>query len=315
VSVPAPIRRQLLAHPALAPDDQPTLERFLALCERYAQLEQTVLGDLAFDLPVHGVAVERGDHASLATDAEALADVVRELLSLELPVTALGHALEAHGARIFRMPLERGTLGAFFFAGETAPAFLVNARLAPRATPIALAHLYAHFLVDVDPYEPTVCGAAREGGRTSWSEGFADAFAGALLAPRSAMEPFLDASDETEPPVDAIASYLDLPVSFVRRRLGDLGVVGVELDATDADWWDGAEDVVYPERFVALALEGIHEDVLDVDEFASWLELEREAALSLLALSAAPEEVAEGGAEGSEDGDTEGPSGGGASPS
>lgn len=285
---PSVMRDELVGHPELPAGDREVVEQFVAWCEAYAALEQTVLGDLSFDVPVHGVELS-DDPGLFEADATALAGAAMRLLSLEVPVTRLSHALEAHGARVFRMPLERGVLGAFFFAGETAPAFLVNTRLTDGAARIALAHLYAHFLVDVDPYEPAVCRADVARRRPRATEDLADRFACALLVPVEVVEPFVAATEIEEPVEEAIADYLELPVSFVVRRLAALGYdAGDTEDVTDDDWWQERTETVFPERLVALALEGIHEGKIDVDEFSTALGISRDDAIRLLSLSAVP---------------------------
>ena len=286
--------------------DRSTLERFLEYGEAYAELERTVLGDLQLDLPIHSVPSVETDLEDEAHGPRLLAETARRLLELKLPVAGLHHALEAHGARVFEMPMSDGVSGAFLFTGEIGPAFLVNSRLTPGAARLALAHLYGHFLADRDPYQPEVCLLGPElVGRTSDTltplgefvdesgegdderERQADLFAAELLMPESLVAPLLEAGTSLE----ALAGYLDLPLSVVSARVRAL------RDATDDprgidpadDVWGDDRGPIYPERLVSLALEGIHEDKLDLDDFAAALRLPRARAIELLRLSSAPE--------------------------
>ena len=275
--IPERTRRDVLAHPWLTDEDRPVVARFLDACETYSDLEQHVLGDLQYDLPVHQVATIGGDERQLREEAELLADAARLLLGREAPVRDLAHALEEHGARIFGMPLSHDTRGLFVFVGEVAPAFLVNSRLNARGRSVVLAELYGHYLADNDPYLPRVMSA--DDALADEAAMRAGYFAEELLLPVSLLDPLLDESVGT----DVIADYVDLPPSFVARRLVSFGVT-TDVRAP-RDLWGGQGETLFPERLVGLALEGIHEGRLSVDEFADVLQLSREAAIDLLRLS------------------------------
>jgi len=166
----------------------------------------------------------------------------------------------------------------------------VNSRLSPGAERYALAHLYCHYLVDNDPYRPEVCcwPDADDGEEVDDSELRADFFAEELLLPEAILAPFLKASATLE----TMVGYFELPESIVTERLVDLGLPAGPFDV--ADRWRGRGQVMFPERLVRLALEGIHTDRLDVDEFAQALHLAREDAIVLLRLSSAPDELEPG---------------------
>ncbi len=281
--IPDPIRRDVLEHAWLAEEDRAVVSRFLDACEVYADLEEHVLGDLSYDLPVHQVPTIGGDERQLREEAEALADAARALLHRESPVRDIAHALEEHGARVYAMPLSRHTRGVFVFAGETAPAFLVNSHLNPRGRSVVLAELYGHYLVDNDPYLPRVMSS--DDALVDEAAVRAGFFAEDLLLPSAMLDPLLDEGAGA----DVIADYADLPPSFVARRLTWLGVDAGVRDARDI--WGGSGETLVPERLVGLALEGIHEGRLSVDEFAGVLDLPREAAIDLLRLSSREEDA------------------------
>jgi Zn-dependent peptidase ImmA (M78 family) len=278
--VPEATKQQFLTHPRLPPVDRARVETFLALCEGYAELERKVLGDVQYDLPVHRVAIRGGGRSNLRREARGLAEAARELLELDFPVMYFHRALERHGARIFEMPLSRKVAGVFFFAGEVAPAFLLNSAEHRGAARFTLAHLYCHYMVDNDPYTPQICLVNEtEPDETQTRAHF---FAEDLLMPESEMGPLLDARSS----VEVLASYLDLPPSLISERLRELGRESPEPDPEDR--WVPSRGVVYPERLVRLAFEGMHEDRLDIREFAEALHLGRSKAIRLLRLSSAP---------------------------
>jgi Zn-dependent peptidase ImmA (M78 family) len=297
------LRAGLLDHPRLPAVDQETIEGFLDYAEAYAELERTVLGDLRFDLPIHAVPDPGADLEDEVQDPRSLAETARRLLELDLPVAGLHHALEAHGARVFEMPLSDRVAGAFLFAGEIGPTFLVNSRLTPAAARVALAHLYGHFLADRDPYRPEICMLGPEVvGRSSdptarldalesetydeedQRERRADRFAAELLMPESLMGPLLEAGTS----LGTLADYLDLPLSVVAARVRALRDDEEITGGDPADLWGDDRGTIYPERLVRMALEGIHEDKLDVDDVAAALRIPRTRAIELLRLSAAP---------------------------
>ncbi len=275
--VEAAARRALLEHRRLPIADRGSVRKFLLLCEGYAALERKILNNLLFDMPVHRILIRGGAAAALRNEARSLAEAARGLLELDFPVLGLTHALEKHGARIFQMPLSSSVMGLFVFVGAIAPCFLLNSRLQPGALGFALAHLYCHFLVDNDPYVPQVCVMDSTGSEES--EVRADSFAEELLMPETGIAPFVDSG----PSVEALASYLDMPPSIVGARMQGLGYDLPDFDP--ADRWGPSRGVVYPERLVRLALEGMQEGKLVISEFASELRLTIPRAVELLRLS------------------------------
>ena len=91
---------------------------------------------------------------------------------------------------------------------------------------------------------------------------------------------------ESDTAVKDMADYLDVPPSMVGERLARLGHTVSIGDPSDQ--WGRSRGVVYPERLVRLALEGIHEGRLDIGEFAEALGLSDKDAIELLRLSTAP---------------------------
>jgi len=262
-------------------DDRRQVGRFLELCEGYADLERAVIGELRYDLPVHNVEARGGDTAALLDEAARLASAAWRLLDRIPPIGDLGRALEEHSARVFEMPLTTSVAGVFVFAGEIAPSFLLNSRLVPGCAHFTLAHLYAHYLVDNDPYEPRACAMPSLEGTEV--ERRATAFAHELLMPEMLIRPYIDAGAS----VDVLAETFELPRSIVLERLAMLGIRA--RGAAEDDRWGADRGVILPERLVRLALEGIHSDALDVADFAAALRLDEREAIALLRLSASAE--------------------------
>lgn len=286
VRIPDRVRDAVLRHPHLPADDVDAVRRFLVWCEGYAALERAVLDDLQYDLPVHRADVQGGPELQLRNEAIAMARVAWQLLDRQPPIHDLRRALEEHGVRVFGMPLSDEVLGLFFFAGETAPAFLLNSRLGEGAAGVALAHLYAHYLVDNDPYVPEICRPDYDDEHQK--EIRAGFFAEELLMPEELIEPIVDSGAS----VEVVAGVLELPPSIVAERLLALGLPARELPHRDR--WTGAGELQLPERMLRLALEGMHADRLGVDEFAASLGLTHDEAVDLLRLSSAPDDATDG---------------------
>jgi Zn-dependent peptidase ImmA (M78 family) len=287
VHIPDAVRTAVLEHPLLPAEDVGAVTRFLTWCEGYAALERAVLGDLSYDLPVHQAKVTGGPDLQLRNEAIAVAQLAWRLLDRRPPIHDLRRALEEHGARVFGMPLSDEMLGLFFFAGETAPAFLINSRLTPGAARLALAHLYGHYLVDNNPYTPEICRP--DYGDEHQKEVRAGYFAEELLLPEETLDPMLDAGAG----VEVLAQVFELPPSIIADRLLALGHPASERHHTDR--WQGGGELELPERMLRLALEGMHQDRLTVDEFATALSLTQNGAIGLLRLSSSPDAPAADG--------------------
>lgn len=287
--VPPPLRSRLLANANLSEGDVSVLESCMDRSEAYATLERVVLEDLRFDLPVVGTPIAGGEPTVIQEEARALALAARRLLDMSAPILELSHALEAHGHYVFRPALSETVRGVFFFAGDVPPLFIVNARLTAGAARHTLAHLYGHFLADTDPYEPTVCvmpGAElREG--SAERERRADLFADELLMPEGLLEQIAGQGDVD---ANAVATYLDLPLSLVSERLLSLGYPVEATDSGDV-WAEHVREETQPERLVHLVLEGIHEGKLDVEDVAEALGVTEAEAVDFLRLSASSGDV------------------------
>jgi Zn-dependent peptidase ImmA (M78 family) len=299
--VPDPVRAQLLS---LVPDDddRSQVDRFIDLCEGYAELERSILGDLRYDLPVHSVVAEGGTERVLVEEATRLASAAWRLLDRVPPIGDLPRALEEHSARVFEMPMSRAVGGVFLFAGEIAPSFLLNSRLTERASTFMLAHLYGHYLIDNDPYSPQVCVLTRPsapsapgGGPASESERRATYFAHEFLMPALLVRRYSEEGATST----VLSETFELPESLVRERMALLGLPEGGSGGEE-DQWTGDRGVLVPERLVRLALEGIHADALTVGDFARALRLDERDALGLLRLSASTEDA---GSEGETDGE------------
>ena len=156
---------KLLAGDRCRPRSRPPLPRqFLAdavgLAERYARVEKLVLGGTRVSYSPAGLAVDLSPDGDAAAQGEALAAAERTRLALPAgPVMELEELIEGQGIKIIpRLFPSQVYAGAFFFDAALGPCILVHARASDSTMRYSLAHEYAHFLADYDPYIFTLCG-------------------------------------------------------------------------------------------------------------------------------------------------------------
>jgi Zn-dependent peptidase ImmA (M78 family) len=288
--IPERLRHEALSHPDLPPVDREVVERWLQHAVEYGVLEQIVLDDVRYDVPIHQISVNP-DGATVEEEARELADTARESLDMQDFSEDLVRTLEEKGARVYEMTLSPAVFGLFAFDGETGPAFLLNSCLRPAAARVVLAELYAHFFAHTDPYRVEVVLAdpatpARDDEaeiRRARARAFALEFTMPYGLTRSTVESAAGA------PVGALmAEMFDVPVSVACARLREFDAEEPTV-ATDEYLGPDRGDRV-PERFIRLALEGMHTDRMSVEELAMQLDVTREEAIDLLRLSSSDDD-------------------------
>ncbi|MBD3334303.1 MAG: ImmA/IrrE family metallo-endopeptidase, partial [Candidatus Eisenbacteria bacterium] len=220
-----------------APSVRRCLEQFIATAIRFARLERLFQGDVIFSLPAQQIVLDRELSGEPAADGAMVAEHQRDLWQLDLaPVENLSEILDSQGIKVISKPGPFAAVGSMF-SSETGPAILLTQPADSPEGRAALSHAYGHLVIDIDPYRNRFCPLGT-GVRGSAEEIRAEAFAAALLLPRTALP--LDAEPDG-PEVERLSAAYQLPREVARQRILEL----TDPDAThvesrdipvDADW-------------------------------------------------------------------------------
>lgn len=326
------------------------LRDFLEFVERYAFLERIVQGEIRYELPVHPRFLEQRERSDepLEQQAAELAEAEAELLGQpDVPALGLLDELEEIGIKVVTTtdPGEDELLGAFFFEGETGPAFFVGTDRDDPRTAFVLAHLLGHYIADHDPYCNRVCrwrSGSLENLDESPVEIRADLFARALLVPEEPLRRYLDqlgaavSAGETEArrSWEILATLFGVPDSVLADRMADLGfeLLAAQLRSADRRAGlsaereklspDGSPSLgggrfALPLRYLNLALACYHERILEADVLGQFLSMgpeELQVVLDWSQVGRRPESAEDGDPDGADpdgDGDPEDASDGG----
>lgn len=215
---------------------EPVLRAFLDRARRYAELERMTLGSVPLSFPAHLLLGDLAEAGEPFAEGMVLAGRERERLALETGAyDRLIDDIENGGVKVIELafPPDLDMLGAFVFDESFGPAILVDAARPLEARQYAVAHEYAHFLADNNPWTAHVC---RNGGATDSPEELrAHAFAGALLVPGTELREFLEGAGVSRDGIDA-PLVRRLEVCFqadIRAILGGLLALG----------WIGRDDI------------------------------------------------------------------------
>jgi Zn-dependent peptidase ImmA (M78 family) len=276
---------------------RPLMESVRRYLRRYARLETRLLGHVWISLPTHLLDLHLPEDPVDA--GEELARRERERLGLAGRETGdVMELLEHEGLKVYRPRFPEGSPldGFFLFDQEVGPALVVNGGLPPLEADFVFARLYAHFLVDNNPYRIRF---AEHGGAGSASreELRAQAFAAAFLVSPEAMGAYLKALgwrpgtaiDRTV--AVQLAVYFEVGFRTLMARLLTLRLVRADeveplLESlAGSDVGPASERRITPigERFIRLALEAHARKVIDDKTLAEYLESEVASARELAA--------------------------------
>ena len=262
----------------------------LDLAERYARIEKTVLG--AAKVAYSPVSLEAASHMEddPLTMGEFVATSERARLGLPIgPILELWRLIEEQGIKVLPRPMPPQYSGGFFFDAQLGPCVLVQIDSNDSTLQYALAHQYAHFILDYDPYITTLCGWPSEQLAEDPIEQRAHHTALALLMPRAELEMYRDAlgpsNDNLLQPelVHQLRVYFELDPEQVLWRLLMLGWIDASalesllqqdtsLAATLQSPSTGrAEAALLPERFVRLVASAFGSDKFDLETAAHFL--------------------------------------------
>lgn len=236
----------------LDPVDQAALARFVRTAEAYARVEVAALGAIEYELPAH----LGGGEAAPRVQGEQLAARERDLLGQTAEGQVdLASILEERGVKVIAAAVPSDLGGVFTYEAALGPAIFVNTAAGAGETRFWLAHAYAHFVADVDPYRVRVCrpGESRlvpaeaidldewyasaadlSAEAIGASEERANAFAEAILLPASLLAAFVSgARRETGRPLSPdvmlqMESYFGASAARIAARLVHLGALPEE---------------------------------------------------------------------------------------
>lgn len=279
------------------------LEETLALVGRYARIEKLVLGrvDVAYSPASLSVDLTPGGDPDAQGEALAIAERIRLALP-EGPILDLQRLIEAQGIKIVSCAFPAaGYAGGFFFDSSSGPCILLPAGVNVSEGLYALAHQYAHFMADIDPYITTLCGFPGFAAHADPVEARAHAAALALLMPQADLQLYRDALEAGHPgPVSAqllehLHVYFDLDAEVVLWRLLALqwiDAAGLKvLLAAHPDLADNLRTlppsvapgaVLLPDRFVRLVASAFGSGRIDLDGAADYFGTDNDGAERIL---------------------------------
>lgn len=251
---------------------------------RYADLEKRLLGEVLVTYPAH--LLESLPPEDPMRAGEELAR--RERARLHLGDGESGDLmtlLDREGLKVYRpvFPEDTPLEGIFLFDAEAGPSLIVNGRLAPLEADFVFSRLYAHYLIDNDPYSIHLLVRGEE---PSAADLRAQAFAAAFLIPAEGLATYLKALNwKPGAVVDAgtatqLAAYFEVGYRTLFARLLSLNLVRADeispllivLESNGGPAVAERPENAIPERFVRLALEAHARKFFDVHSLALYLE-------------------------------------------
>ena len=234
--------------------------------DRYADLERRLLGEVWVSYPAHLFAEPIPEDPMEA--GEVLAR--RERARLRLGDGESGDLmalLDREGLKVYRPQFPEGTPleGIFLFDAEAGPILVVDGRLTPLEADFVFARLYAHYLVDNDPY---VIHLLVRGAEASAQDLRAQSFAAAFLVPAEGLAAYFEAlkwvpgTALDAPTALQLAAYFEVGYRTLLARLLTLNLVQpdeippllIVLEAGGEPDAGGRERNAISERFLRLAL-------------------------------------------------------------
>ncbi len=276
------------------------LEEVLELVVRYARIEKLVLGGATVSYSPVSLEVARHPPADPSAQGEALADGERARLKLPAgPILELQQLIEGQGIKVVPCLFPGPEYsGGFFFDARLGPVILLHAGDSTSEMLCGLAHQYAHFLADFDPYITTLCGFAQASAPEDPIEARAHAMALAFLMPRADLETYREALDGEGAPVSAqlvrhLSVYFDLDPEVVLWRLLALDWIdaaALRLLLAANDELAGSlrrppaalPAMLLPDRFVRLVASAFGAGRIDLEAAAAYFGTDSDGAETIL---------------------------------
>lgn len=273
----------------------------LELAERYARIEKKVLGRAKVALSPTSLQVGSHEHDDALARGELVASSERTRLQLpEGPILELTRIIEDQGIKVLPRRLPHDYSGGFFFDDKLGPCILLQAAASESAIQYSLAHQYAHFMTDFDPYITTLCGWPTPAVLDDSIEVRAYHIALALLMPRADLEMYrkaLETSAGETPFVELIQQlrvYFELDPEQILWRFLALGWIDAsgmeELLESNAELAKALRAPVrvregaalLPARFVRLVASAFGSGKLDLEAAARFLGTDLDGAEDIL---------------------------------
>lgn len=222
----------LFRAPNVEEEDRKPLEKALALCGTYQELEKILRMEPGDPLQFVGLPRPR-TKGEAVRHGEFVAGKARNLLQLgSAPIGDLAALLEVHGVKVVPCPLRDEVSGAFVYNDKIGPCIFVNSRHRLTRQNFTLAHEYCHTLLD---WERRAHVDLAEFDKDP-VETRADVFAAAFLMPEQALAHFLQRVGIAAPkkhafgPYDVVrlAAHFNASHLAVLWRLFNLGYIDAE---------------------------------------------------------------------------------------
>ena len=260
---------------------------FEELCRDYAYLETLLDVDKRGEFPEIPAPLLERFRNEPDRFADELTLTVREKWEFGMdPLTNLRENLEIWGFKIFAIPHELSSAGAFLFSNDIGPCILINAANSPQRQLFTLAHEFGHFILHRDHMgisDPSnyVFGSR---GRPLKKEKEANVFAAALLLPenavRNAWRQYVNVGNLRRFHINMLAKMFGVTYSAFLYRALSLGLIKgwqynrLKLPARDYSHikipeFKPLEDL--PERYKALVLNAYLAGKITIGEAAQYL--------------------------------------------
>ena len=261
----------------------------LDLAARYARIEQQVLGSAKVAYSPTSLQAKSHTEDDALAMGEFIATSERGRLGLPAgPILEPWRLIEEQGIKVLPRRFPPQYSGGFFFDDTLGPCILVQVDGSDSALHYSLAHQYAHWLLDYDPYITTLCGWPSGMSVEDTLEQRAHHAGLALLMPRSDLELYRNALDtgggDTLQPelIRQLSVYFELDPEQILWRLMTLGWVDAAglaavleqdagLGAPQSTLRRRDDATLLPERFVRLVARAFGSGSLDLETAAHFL--------------------------------------------
>ncbi|MCL5291480.1 MAG: XRE family transcriptional regulator [Actinobacteria bacterium] len=180
----------LLRAQELSEAEKPAILDFIAFCEKYAALEEIVLGKKQPDRIVSYQPSPSTNTLELIKEGERVARLERARLGLgRAPVRNMLELVENQGVKVITREMkDRAISGCFYFSEECGPCIMLNSKDPRMRIAFSAAHEFCHYLLDYG-MAGYICAETLTNNQPF--EIRANAFAAAFLMPKEGIEEFL----------------------------------------------------------------------------------------------------------------------------
>lgn len=184
----------LLRAENVSESDRPELFDFISFCERYADLEKIVLGEVINEPSDSAkyIPTKSTRTIDLIKEGERVARDERGRLGLgRAPIRNIVDLLEGRGIKVVAKRITNGNIsGCFYLSERTGPCILLNLTENKQRVNFSAAHEYCHYLLDTDMLGYVCLSTLSNDEKIRPFEIRANAFAATFLMPEEGIEEF-----------------------------------------------------------------------------------------------------------------------------